>query len=155
MPRSTSWAPWDKQHMTFDQWWLTVVLVRPPPFDDHVMMDGVPTSVHFDLTQYHVPCLIRGLVEVDEPSFHSPTLDSLSRAAWVIVDDGTPEEKRQREDTVVWWRYQRPDSSSWCVFRCTWAEPWWCSLIFWEYIIQSYLVICNLIQRHLKAGRGL
>ena len=60
-------------------------------------MDWVPTSVHFDLTQHQNICYIRGLVEVDEPSFHSPTLDSLSQAAWVIVDDGTPEEKRQRE----------------------------------------------------------
>ena len=66
-------------------------------FDDLVMVEWVPTSVHFDLTQCQVACLIRGLVEVDEPSFHSPTLDSLSQAAWVIVDDGTPEEKRQRE----------------------------------------------------------
>ena len=74
-----------------------MVLVHPSPFDDHVMMVGVPTSVHFDLTQLQVACFIRGLVEVDEPSFHSPTLDSLSQAAWVIVDDGTPEEKRQRE----------------------------------------------------------
>ena len=93
-----------------------MVLVRPPPFDDHVMMDGVPTSVHFDLTQHHVPCLIRGLVEVYEPSFHSPTFDSLSRAVWVIVDDGTPEENRQREKIQSSeGRYQRPDSSSWCV----------------------------------------
>ena len=61
------------------------------------MMDWVPTSVHFDLTELQLVCLIRGPVEVDEPSFHSPTLDSLSQAAWVIVDDGTPEEKRQRE----------------------------------------------------------
>ena len=36
-----------------------------------------------------------GPVEVDKPSFHSPTLDSLSQAAWVIVDDSTPEEKSQ------------------------------------------------------------
>ena len=57
------------------------------------MMDWDPTLVHFDLTQSQDP---RGLVEVDEPSFHSPTLDSLSQAAWVIIDDGTPEEKRQR-----------------------------------------------------------
>ena len=35
-------------------------------------------------------------MEVNKPSFHSPTLDSLSQAAWVIVDDGTPEEKRER-----------------------------------------------------------
>ena len=74
-----------------------MALEHPPPFDGHVMMDWVPTSVHFDLTQCQSVCYIRGPVEVDEPSFHSPTLDSLSQAAWVIVDDGTPEEKRHRE----------------------------------------------------------
>ena len=37
-----------------------------------------------------------GLEEVDKPSFHSETPDNLSQAVWVIVYDGTPEEKRQR-----------------------------------------------------------
>ena len=59
------------------------------------MINWVPTSVHFDLTQLQVVCLIRGLVEVDKSSFHAPTFDSLSQAAWVIVDDSTPEEKSQ------------------------------------------------------------
>ena len=66
-------------------------LVHQSPFDDHVMMDGVPTSVHLDLTELQSFCCIRGPVEVYKPPFHSPTLDSLSQAAWVIVDDCTPE----------------------------------------------------------------
>ena len=68
-------------------------LVHQSPFDDHVMMDGVPTSVHLDLTELQILDFIRGPVEVDKPPFHSPTLDSLSQASWVIVDDGTPERK--------------------------------------------------------------
>ena len=73
-----------------------MVLVHQSPFDDHVMMDGVPTSVHLDLTELHNICCIMGPVEVDKPPFHSPTLDSLSQASWVIVDDGTPERKTER-----------------------------------------------------------
>jgi len=36
------------------------------------------------------------LKEVDKPSFHSPALDSLRQIAWDMVDDGTPEEKREK-----------------------------------------------------------
>ena len=110
-----------------------MVLVHPSTFDDHVMMDWVPTSVHFDLTKRQSICyIIRGLVEVDKPSFHSPTLDSLSQAAWVIVDDGTPEEKKQREHTVV--------------YRCT---------IFREYNILFYLLTYNFIQTFKSQSRSL
>ena len=79
-------------------------------FDD-VMMDWVPT-VHFDLTQTQDP--VWGLVEADKPSFHSPTLDSLSQAVWVIVDDGTPEEKRRYSGLV-----KASEASSCCVSRRT------------------------------------
>ena len=72
-----------------------MVLVHQSSFHDHVMMDGVPTSVHLDLTELQILDFIRGPVEVDEPPFHSQTFDSLSQAAWVIVDDSTPEEKSQ------------------------------------------------------------
>jgi len=58
------------------------------------MMNWVLTSVHFDLTQRYIRILT--LKEVDKPSFHSPALDSLSQAIWDIMDDGTPEEKREK-----------------------------------------------------------
>ena len=57
------------------------------------MIEAVPTSVHFDLTQRQV-CGVQGLVEVDIHSFHSPAMDSLSQAVGDIVDDGTPEGER-------------------------------------------------------------
>jgi len=59
-------------------------------------MEWVPTSIHFDFTQRQHLIYNTGLVEVDKPSFHSSALDSLSQAIWDIMDDGTPEEMRER-----------------------------------------------------------
>ena len=68
-------------------------IVHQSPIDDNLMMDGVPTSIHLDLTELHNICCIMGPVEVDKPSFHSPALDSLSQAARDIIYDGTPDKK--------------------------------------------------------------
>ena len=109
-------------------------MVHPSTFDDYVMMYWVPTSVHFDLTHRQTVIDIGGgLVEVDKPSFHSPTLDSLSQAARIIIDDGTPEEKRRYSSFQVYFL---------------------CSLIFREYNILCYLLTCNFIQRHFTADNG-
>ena len=124
--------------ISMHKYFLINIYWDPSSFDDHVMMDWVPTSVHFDLTQLQRNCYIRRPVEVDKPSFHSPTPDSLSQAVWVIVDDGTPEENRRREDTVVW--LKRPDARP-VPGVCPGGLEQSIGCVFWEYNILCYFVI--------------